>query len=237
MAAMKREAGERGGDLSLVPQVFRYGIQYRPTAESLRNTYMQGTKRTIVFYNLPEEVPICRVLAHVRGGMLTKVTKCKTNAMVEFYLEKDAKQYVDFAGVQNIAARLGPNVVIEHLMTDTYPLAPLSANQIAHAMTRCIGIRDFHRDDLHRFCGQVMKPHWARPQDMLEDMWIGRDRHMYLLCLGFRSAISLWLRLKDIGGVAIFKASDPCAKPIEANDLGCLARGYEQSLMYVWETL
>lgn len=69
-STMRREAGESRGDPYLLLQVFRYGIQYRPTAERLRNTYMQATKRGIVFYNLPEDVPICRVLAHVRGGTL-----------------------------------------------------------------------------------------------------------------------------------------------------------------------
>ncbi|KAK7740663.1 hypothetical protein SLS62_011038 [Diatrype stigma] len=233
---MRYEARLRGDDLSLFPQVFRYGIQYRPTTESLRRdfTSVQGTKRSIVIFHLPPERTIREVLAHVRGGVLIRALKTDTGAMVEFYSEDDAKRYFNFAALCDIPSLLGPDVTMKYLETDTYPLAPTIMEEVTQGLTRCVGIRDFNKDSLGSFYIDRLLKIWKRPQDVLEDAWIGTDGHLYLLCLGYRMALGLWIFLQDYD-VPLFKASDPCAKPLAGQtDLGRLARGDQPSAMDFW---
>lgn len=188
----------------------------------------------VMFKNLPYERTIREVLAYVRGGLLIRTFKLETDVVVEFYREDDAKRYFNFAALYNIPSRLGSHVTMKRLETETYPIAPTIMEEITRGLTRCVGVRDFHKDDLGRFYLETLMAHWMRPQDALEDAWIGTDGHLYLLCMGYRMALGLWLYLQDYN-VTLFKAEDPCAKPLAGQtELGRLARGDQPSVMDFW---
>ena len=165
-----------------VPQVFRYGIQFRPDRLISRGSAaMQGHRRAVQFFFVAEGCTVRDVLARVRGGVIVsaKETVRHSTIRVVFHREEDAARYAEFAeSATDLIRELGPNVVTAFLETETYPDAPAISIATAEGWTRCISVGNFDADwkDSDTGKGEMssMWEHhlcriWTRPQDRLED--------------------------------------------------------------------
>ena len=231
---------------SRFPQVFRYGIQFRPDRLSSPVPAEQGHRRGVQFFYLRPDCTIRDVLARVRGGVVVSAVRAKidTTARVVFLREQDAARYAAFAQTEPaLIKELGLNAILAHLDTDTYPESPFVVGATVEGWTRCLSIGGFGPDwkdsmkgmtDMNDIWHLHLRRIWDRPEDRLEDAWVPPSGNLFLSFTTIFAAVEFRNAVKDY--LDVHKESDPCCKDVAAPDanIGSPARGECESILDVW---
>ncbi|RYP24046.1 hypothetical protein DL765_000774 [Monosporascus sp. GIB2] len=223
-----------------LPQVFRYGIQYRPDMSS-QESQRQGLRRGLTFFHLPrDDCPLRVVLSAVRGGLIVTATKARNMVRVEFLMADQARKYYDFAE-KNIKPLLGAQVEVRLEATPTYPTGQDVLQDVVRGFTRCILIKNFPPQAIMDVFEVNLKSMYRRPQDSLEDVWMEEDRTLFLLFRSIdhaRRVFKAFIAKPPTGATAanIFIGADPCAGSIEplGSKGAILARGPYRSILDQW---
>ena len=229
-----------------IPQVFRYGIQFRPDRLSSSISADQGHRRGVQFFYLRPDCTIRDVLSRVRGGIVISAARAKidTTARVVFLREQDAMRYAAFAQTEPaLIKELGLNAILAHLDTDTYPESPIVVGATVQGWTRCISIGGFGPDWMNSMEAKAemsniwhlhLRRIWDRPEDRLEDAWVPPSGNLFICFTTIFAAVQFRNAVKDY--LDVYKESDPCNKDVTASDaeVGWPARGVCESILDVW---
>ncbi|KAL8640936.1 MAG: hypothetical protein Q9228_002195 [Teloschistes exilis] len=150
----KREASSQEHQF---PDLFRYGVRFRPAPEE------SDMYRTVIVDDLPSKLSISSLLEHVRGGAVVEAQLHNTatisghsSAMIIFVHEHGARSFESRA--RQLPLRFaGVEARVTLLPTPTWPMSPnLRTAIMNHGHTRCLEIRGM--------------PSGISPSDLKQDM-------------------------------------------------------------------
>lgn len=150
----KREASSQEHQF---PDLFRYGVRFRPAPEE------SDMYRTVIVDHLPPKLSISSLLEHVRGGAVleaqlhnTATISGHSSAMIIFVHEHGARNFESRA--RQLPLRFaGVEARVTLLPTPTWPMSPSLRTAIMnHGHTRCLEIRGM--------------PSGISPSDLKQDM-------------------------------------------------------------------
>lgn len=232
-----------------VPQVFRYGIQFRSDRLiSHGSAATQGHRRAVQFFFLEPGCTIRDVLSRVRGGVIVSATRAAlhTTVRIVFLREEEAARYVAFAeGAPALIQELGSNTLVTHLDSETYPDSPAVSTATAQGWSRCISIRGFtpgwkDSDRTKRAMSNIWHLHllrvWRRAQDRLEDAWVPPAGNLFLCFTSIAASVEFRnaeLSHPERDRLQIRMEIDPCARSpaVSDGDIGEPARGQSESIL------
>lgn len=184
-------------------------------------TALQDVYRSIIVSNLPGDISILRLLAHIRGGLIILVVlaplpiataRSTKSAYIQFARESDAHAYCQYREANPLV--LGQHEVkFQHMETPTWPLSQHMVNGIKmHNHTRCLLIKKLPSGIK---CEQILAEtlnsescilfRWKGPAACLEFSSLGAAEQAYSQLMSNR-LFANWEISFDM---------DPCSQPLE----------------------
>ncbi|KUJ22692.1 uncharacterized protein LY89DRAFT_307866 [Mollisia scopiformis] len=203
------------------PDLFRYGIQYRPDEGD--SNYL----RTVHLSNLPSETDLREVLARVRGGDILGATLLNTTkltggltARVVFIMEASAEDYVLYAADHPITFGEDKQVATVTLInTPTFPLNPSRRASIREREhSRCIAIPEFPENISLRGLERTLACGSGYRAESLVEFWIDESATLHLEFSSVDiagSAYGILTSRRIYGNCPPVFEQDPCAGPVE----------------------
>lgn len=197
---------------------FRYGIQYSPPEKDSNHM------RRIMISNLPEDVLLKDVLAHVRGGMIVNAILLNTQNLtggmtvtIQFLHESSARNFMTYTKAHPIRfGSGGQNIEVELVKTPTWPLTTgLYPSLLTHGQTRCLTVPSFPKELSVRALEQHVTSKNGFHFSTLVDTTLDKDGALHLEFSGVVEAhfaygiISHWQLYSELRPIF---SPDPCAR-------------------------
>ncbi|TAQ88119.1 hypothetical protein B7494_g3587 [Chlorociboria aeruginascens] len=220
---LRGSGNHRGRDVH-IPDVFIYGVQYRPALED------SNLFRTVLISNLPKDIELRDVLARVRGGIVYSSILADTtsitgsmSALVIFVQEAHAEAYISYASDHPLHFGLSnTQATVTLIDTPTRPTGPRIRRILELEQSRKLMIPSFPQYySLSRLQNELACGNKYRAASLLE-LYIDEHQTLHLEFSSVSSASSAFgiLSSREIYRyLGAHFVPDPCAGALEELEL------------------